>query len=67
LSQADIERFAREDPKIKRHLDLVKRKELLEHVLKEIESLRQLEAREKRYSGLRQQGDKEKRGRWGLF
>jgi hypothetical protein len=67
LSQSEIERFAREDPKIRRHLDVVKRKELLEHVLKEMESLRQLEAREKRYGSLRQQGDKEKRGRWSLF
>ena len=67
LSQAEIERFAREDPKIRRHLDVVRRKELLERVLKEMESLRQLEAREKRYSGSGQRGERERRGRWTLF
>ena len=67
LSQAEIERFAREDPKIRRHLDVVKRKELLERVLKEMESLRQLESREKRYSGSGQRSERERRGRWTLF
>lgn len=51
LTAADIDRFAREDPKIKRHLDLAKRKELLEHVLKETEALRQLGERERRHPG----------------
>ncbi|KAK0719837.1 P-loop containing nucleoside triphosphate hydrolase protein [Lasiosphaeris hirsuta] len=37
-----LERFAREDPRIKRHLDLVKRKELLELVLAKIEGLNQM-------------------------
>ncbi|CAK3801137.1 msp1, mitochondrial [Lecanosticta acicola] len=69
LDESTIERFAREDPKIRRHLDVVKRKELLEHVLKEMESLRQLEAREKR-NGSRgtqtDEGGRRRRG-WGLF
>lgn len=66
LSQAEVERFAREDPKIRRHLDVVRRKELLEHVLKEMDSLRQLEAREKRFSS--RAGQKESKGRgWSLF
>ena len=65
LDDATIERFAREDPKIRRHLDLVRRKEGLEHVLKEMESLRQLEAREKRAQGRQDEG-KRKRG-WGIF
>lgn len=50
LSVTDMERFAREDPKIRRHLDVVKRKDMLEFVLKEIESLRQLEGRERKQS-----------------
>jgi hypothetical protein len=70
LDETTVERFAREDPKIRRHLDVVKRKTLLEHVLKEMESLRQLEAREKRSDPRRStQGDdagRRKRG-WGLF
>ncbi|KAF4308708.1 hypothetical protein GTA08_BOTSDO04106 [Botryosphaeria dothidea] len=66
LSQAEVERFAREDPKIRRHLDVVRRKDLLEHVLKEMDSLRQLEAREKRFSS--RAGPKESKGRgWSLF
>ena len=71
LSAADIDRFAREDPKIRRHLDVVKRKELLEHVLKEMEALRALEAREKRYStrGTQTAGEGRERrgGKWSLF
>src|SRR5271168_4621530 len=43
LSQTEIERFAREDPKVRRHLDVIRRKEMLELVLEKIESLRQLE------------------------
>ncbi|KAF2088000.1 putative mitochondrial dynamin GTPase [Saccharata proteae CBS 121410] len=72
LSQAEVERFAREDPKIRRHLDVVRRKELLEHVLKEMEALRQLEAREKRYTSRslpagRAENDRTKGRGWGLF
>ncbi|KAF2808952.1 uncharacterized protein BDZ99DRAFT_521422 [Mytilinidion resinicola] len=69
LSQTEIERFAREDPKIRRHLDVVRRKELLEHVLKEMEALRQLEAREKRFSSRSTPNEREKRGGrgWSLF
>lgn len=51
LTPQQLEQFAREDPKIRRHLDVVRRKELLEHVLKEMEALRALEAREKRAAG----------------
>ncbi|KAF2112905.1 P-loop containing nucleoside triphosphate hydrolase protein [Lophiotrema nucula] len=68
LSQDQIDRFAREDPKIRRHLDVVRRKELLEHVLKEMDSLRQLEAREKRYAARDRDGGGEKRkSGWSLF
>ncbi|KAK8241836.1 P-loop containing nucleoside triphosphate hydrolase protein [Phyllosticta capitalensis] len=68
LSQAEIERFAREDPKVRRHLDVVRRKELLEHVLKEMESLRQLEAREKRYNPRAVAKSNSSSGRgWSLF
>ena len=66
LDDSTVERFAREDPKIRRHLDVVKRKELLEHVLKEMESLRLLEAREKRNTPRSEDTGKRRRG-WGLF
>jgi dynamin-like GTPase MGM1, mitochondrial len=47
LNDAEVERFAREDPKVRRHLDVIRRKEKLEMVLEKIESLRQLEGRAK--------------------
>ncbi|KAF2873576.1 P-loop containing nucleoside triphosphate hydrolase protein [Massariosphaeria phaeospora] len=67
LSQGEIDRFAREDPKIRRHLDVVRRKDLLEHVLKEMDGLRQLEAREKRYAAKREEGKEKRKGSWSLF
>ncbi|KAL4754956.1 hypothetical protein BDW72DRAFT_85125 [Aspergillus terricola var. indicus] len=45
LSDAEIERFAREDPRIRRHLDVIRKKELLELALQKIESIRQLDGR----------------------
>lgn len=45
LSEGEIERFAREDPKVRRHLDVIKRKEMLELVLEKMESLRMLEGK----------------------
>jgi dynamin-like GTPase MGM1, mitochondrial len=47
LSDAEVERFAREDPRVRRHLDVIRRKDMLEMVLEKIESLRQLEGRAK--------------------
>lgn len=67
LSEAEMDRFAREDPKIRRHLDVVRRKELLEHVLKEMDGLRQLEAREKRFANRSNEGQERRRGGWSLF
>ncbi|PHH77690.1 hypothetical protein CDD83_4096 [Cordyceps sp. RAO-2017] len=68
LSQDEVERFAKEDPKIHRHLELIRRKELLELVLEKMESLRQLEGREReRVSGGRKRDPGKQRGRWGLF
>ncbi|RMY50116.1 hypothetical protein D0865_07091 [Hortaea werneckii] len=67
LDESTMERFAREDSKIRRHLDVVRRKELLEHVLKEMESLRQLEAREKRSSSRGGQDDEPRKRKGWLF
>ena len=66
LSKEQVERFAREDPRIRKHLEVIRRKELLELVLEKMESLRQLENRPK---GKDKKGgpEKEKGGRWGLF
>ena len=70
LSDAEIERFAREDPKVRSHLDVIKRKELLELVLEKMESLRMLDGREKRREIGHQQAAgaaKERVKRWSLF
>ncbi|KAF4120150.1 dynamin-like GTPase MGM1, mitochondrial [Geosmithia morbida] len=70
LPEAEVEKFAKEDPKIKQHLELIRKKDLLELVLGKMDSLRQLEGRERERRGLpatdKQTGEKG-RGRWGLF
>lgn len=65
LSEAEIERFASEDPKIKRQLDVIRKKDMLELVLRKIEGLRALEGRAKREAG-REHDDKGGK-RWSLF
>ena len=71
LSKEEVERFAREDIRVARHLDVVRRKEMLELVLGKMESLRDLEGREKRRESDRAQvkaGAKKQREKgWGLF
>lgn len=71
LSDAEIERFAREDPKIRGHLDVIRRKEMLELVLEKIESLRQLETRGRTVGrdGVKSNGSAKSGGSkgWGLF
>ncbi|MCJ1274936.1 dynamin-like GTPase mgm1 [Puttea exsequens] len=70
LSGEEVERFAREDPRVARHLDVVRRKELLELVLGKMEGLRDLEGRvgrEKERSAKREGGRKGKEKGWGLF
>jgi hypothetical protein len=51
LSEAEVERFAREDPKIRRHLEVVRRKEKLELVLEKIEGMRELESNSRKMQG----------------
>ncbi|ODH34864.1 hypothetical protein ACO22_03021 [Paracoccidioides brasiliensis] len=66
LSASEIERFAREDPRIRRHLDVIQKKEMLELVLEKIESLRQLEGRSK--AAVHQVGPGKERSKgWRLF
>ncbi|KAF8451846.1 P-loop containing nucleoside triphosphate hydrolase protein [Terfezia claveryi] len=47
LTPAQIEAFAREDPKIRKHIDLQKRKQLLELALQKMDSLMALEKAKK--------------------
>jgi dynamin-like GTPase MGM1, mitochondrial len=72
LSDADMERFAREDPKVKRHLDVIRRKEKLELVLQKMEDLRQLDARKSVGTQTRGESNaaaaaKERKKGWGFF
>ncbi|KAI9753175.1 MAG: Endoplasmic reticulum zinc transporter [Chaenotheca gracillima] len=70
LSEADVERFAREDPKIRGHLDVIRRKEMLELVLQKMESLRQLDGRERGFSSsssVAASAAKERNKGWSLF
>ncbi|KAL2865414.1 dynamin-related GTPase MGM1 [Aspergillus lucknowensis] len=68
LSDAEVERFAREDPRIRKHLDVIKKKELLELALQKIESIRQLDGRGKHRNSEHPLGGKEQRSRgWNIF
>ena len=68
LSESEVERFAKEDPKIRQHLEVIRRKELLELVLDKMESLKQLEGRDRERRGVSGKHEGERgRGRWGLF
>lgn len=67
LSDAEVERFAREDPRVRRHLDIIRKKELLELALQKIEGIRQLDGRSTQRKADRQQAAKETRGRWSIF
>lgn len=68
LSDDQVEKFAKEDPKIKKHLEVIRRKELLELVLEKMESLRQLEGLEKeRITRGGKKGAEKERARWGIF
>ncbi|KAF2999950.1 hypothetical protein G7054_g5935 [Neopestalotiopsis clavispora] len=68
LSEEDIEKFAKEDPKIRKHLEVIRRKELLELVLEKMQSLRQLEGRERedRNASKKKAGSDKQKG-WGIF
>lgn len=70
LSESELERFAREDPKIKAHLDVIRRKEMLELVLEKMESLKVLEKKEKRRGEKQNKAadsGQEKQKAWSLF
>ncbi|EGD97657.1 mitochondrial dynamin GTPase [Trichophyton tonsurans CBS 112818] len=67
LSEAEVERFAREDPRIRRHLDVIQKKEMLELVLEKIESLRQLEGRSKSNPNQAAATKERVKGSWRLF
>ena len=45
LSPEEVTRLAKEDPKIRDHIELMERKSILEYALQKIEDLKSLEAR----------------------
>lgn len=77
LSPDEVERFAREDPKVRRHLDVIRRKEMLERVLEKVEGLRGLEGMAaagsggggggKGVGGRDAMGTQRERKKWSLF
>lgn len=68
LPESEVEKFAKEDPKIRQHLEVIRRKDLLELVLDKMESLRQLEGKERERRGsLPKRESQKERSRWGLF
>ena len=48
LSKEDIEKFAKEDPKIRKHIELQERKDLLENALSKIESVLAIQRTQKK-------------------
>lgn len=66
LNADEVERFAKEDPKIKAHLEVIRRKELLELALDKMEGLKSLEIQGKtrRATEVRK---KEKGQGWSIF
>ncbi|KAI1847195.1 hypothetical protein JX265_011870 [Neoarthrinium moseri] len=69
LSPEQIETFAREDPKIKKHLEVIRRKELLELVLEKMQSLRQLEGleRERAKQNKKPKASEKQKSGWGAL
>ncbi|EKD19962.1 uncharacterized protein L3040_002359 [Drepanopeziza brunnea f. sp. 'multigermtubi'] len=74
LTKEEVERFAREDPRVRGHLEVIRRKELLELVLDKMEGLKELEVEErgkKRGKGVDDPVSRGKEGvarkGWGLF
>jgi dynamin-like GTPase MGM1, mitochondrial len=65
LSKEEVERFAREDPRVRGHLEVIRRKELLELVLGKMEGLRDLNVEERGRRKLDK--GKERKSGWSLF
>jgi hypothetical protein len=62
-----VEAFAKEDPKIRKHIDLQQRKQLLELALEKMESLMALEKSKKHAAGESDAGPSPAGSRWGRF
>lgn len=67
LSKEEVERFAKEDPRVKGHLEVIRRKELLELVLEKMEGLKALEVEERGKRAMRGTVERKSKGGWSLF
>ncbi len=67
LSKEEVERFAKEDPRVKGHLEVIRRKELLELVLEKMDGLRALEVEERGKRAMGRKETKKGKGGWSLF
>ena len=67
LSSDEVERFAREDPKVKAHLEVIRRKELLELVLEKMGAIRDLERVESRRGKSEKEMKRKEAKGWSLF
>ncbi|RFU34993.1 hypothetical protein B7463_g1393, partial [Scytalidium lignicola] len=67
LTTDEVERFAKEDPKVKAHLEVIRRKELLELALEKMEGLKSLEIQGKNRRTASDVRKKEKGRGWSLF
>jgi dynamin-like GTPase MGM1, mitochondrial len=64
LTDHEIDRFAREDKRVAKHLDVIRRKELLELVLEKCNGLRGLEGRVGREEKTKKSNNNRKNGGW---
>lgn len=71
MTQQEVEKFAREDGRVRAHLDVIRRKELLELVLEKMDGVRELEGsrreRERARGGRDKRGEDGKKKGWGIF
>ncbi len=67
MSKEEVERFAKEDPRVKGHLEVIRRKELLELVLEKMDGLRALEVEERGKRAMGRKETKKGKGGWSLF
>lgn len=68
LSHEEVENFAREDSKIRRHLDIIQKKEQLELVLQKIEGLRQQDGAVRNQGPIqRLHSAKDRQRNWRIF
>ena len=68
IAKEDVEKFAREDPRVAKHLDVIRKKELLDLALEKCKGLGELEGRQDREEGSGSKSSGQRSSRvWGIF